>query len=144
MMGIPYAYIILALSQTTVMVEAEETVTTCAPANNGAGPFWCYGAPLVVRRGDDVFVSAMETGEGVEPLCNTRWRLFRKHGDNGWEMIQADDDFRQREPCPLVSFSDGKVFLSVNPSTQPPGTEYGACDPHLLPDKIRTKFRTRP
>ena len=94
MIGIPYACIMLALSQTTVAVEVEENLTTCAPPNNGAGPFWCYGAPLVIRRGDDVFVSAMETGENVEPLCNTRWRLFRKHGDDGWEMIHSDDDFR--------------------------------------------------
>jgi len=132
MIVIPYACIILALSQTTVMVEAEEIVTTCAPANNGAGPFWCYGAPLIVRWKDDVFVSALETGEDVEPLCNTRWRLFRKHGDGNWEMIHADEKFRQREPCPLIKFSDGRMFLSVNPSTQPPGTKYGPCDPHLL------------
>ncbi|MFC1719049.1 hypothetical protein ACFL6S_35685 [Candidatus Poribacteria bacterium] len=132
MIGIPYVFIILALSQTTAMVEAEEIVATCASPNNGAGPFWCYGAPLVLRWGDDVFVSAMETGEDVEPLCNTRWRLFKKHGDGDWEMVHADDDFRQREPCPLVSFSNGQVFLSVNPSTQPPGTKYGPCDPHLL------------
>ena len=132
MIGIPCVFIILALSQTTTVVEAEEIVTMCASPNNGAGPFWCYGAPLVIRWENDVFVCAMETGEDVEPLCNTRWRLFRKRGDGSWEMVHADDDFRQREPCPLVSFSNGRIFLSVNPSTQPPGTKYGPCDPHLL------------
>lgn len=132
MIGIPYACILLILSQTTAIMEIEETVATCASPGNGAGPFWCYGAPLVVRRGDDVFVSAMETGEGVEPLCNTRWRLFRKHNDDDWKMLQAEENFREREPCPIIGFSSGKILLSINPSTQPPGTKYGPCDPHLL------------
>ena len=30
-------------------------------------------APLVVRIGDTVYVSTIETGEGVPLLCNTRW-----------------------------------------------------------------------
>jgi len=113
------------------VVEVEEAITTCAAPNNGAGPLWCYGAPLLVRVGQDVFVSIMETGEDVPPLCNTRWRLFRRN-EGGWKMIQCPPAFREREPCPLVAFSDGSVILSINPSTQPPGTKYGACDPHLL------------
>ncbi|MBN1417290.1 MAG: hypothetical protein JXP34_00855, partial [Planctomycetes bacterium] len=59
------------------VVEVEDAVATCRPPNNGAGPLWCYGAPLIVRAGDAVFASVMETGEGVPLLCNTRWRLFR-------------------------------------------------------------------
>lgn len=111
--------------------EVEEVVATCAPPNNGAGPLWCYGAPLIVRRGEDVFASVMETGEGVPPLCNTRWRLFHR-GADGWRPVWAAEGFREREPCPLVLLPPGRLFLSVNPSTQPPGTEYGTCDPHLL------------
>ncbi len=114
------------------IVEVEEIITTCEPPGNGAGPFWCYGSPLIVRLGDEVFVSAMETGENIPLLCNTRWRLFRKRNVNNWEMIQASDKFNEREPCPLVCFPDEKVFLSVNPSTQPPGTKYGNCSPHLI------------
>ncbi len=132
MLEIPCACIIMAFSQITATVEAEEIVATCAPPNNGAGPFWCYGAPLIFRYGDDVFVSAMETGENIPPLCNTRWRIFRKHSDENWEMVQAAEKFNQREPCPLMGFQDGRIFLSVNPSTQPVGTQYGPCDPHLL------------
>jgi hypothetical protein len=132
MIEVPYFCLIMAFSQITVSVEAEETVTTCASPNNGAGPFWCYGSPLIFRLKDDVFVSAMETGENIPPLCNTRWRIFRKHGDNPWEMVQVAEKFNQREPCPLIGFQDGRIFLSVNPSTQPPGTQYGPCDPHLL------------
>ena len=29
-------------------VEVEEVVATCPSPDNGAGPLWCYGAPLVV------------------------------------------------------------------------------------------------
>jgi hypothetical protein len=124
--------LILIFTQSSITVEAEEDVTTCLSPNNGAGPFWCYGSPLVVRIGDDVFVSAMETGENIPPLCNTRWRIFRKHGNDNWDMVQSAEKFNQREPCPLVGFTDGRLFLSTNPSTQPVGTQYGACDPHLI------------
>jgi hypothetical protein len=112
-------------------VEVEEAVATCAPANNGAGPLWCYGAPLLVRQGAELFVSAMETGEGVPPLCNTRWRLYRR-GADGWAKVREAAAFREREPCPLGFLAPDRLLLSVNPSTRPPGTKYGECDPHLL------------
>lgn len=57
-------------------VEVEEVVTRYAPANNGAGPLWCYGSPFIARRGNDVFLSAIGTGEKVPPLLNTRWQLW--------------------------------------------------------------------
>ncbi|MBD3182203.1 hypothetical protein GF312_07920 [Candidatus Poribacteria bacterium] len=132
MIEIPCVFIIMAFSQVEAHVEVEEIVATCEPPGNGAGPFWCYGSPLIFRWKDDVFVSAMETGEDVPLLCNTRWRIFRKHGNEDWVLMAVNDDFNQREPCPLVGFRDGRIFLSVNPSTQPKGTKYGNCDPHLL------------
>ena len=113
------------------VVEVEESIATCSSPDNGAGPLWCYGAPLLVRVGGDVFASVMETGKDVQPLCNTRWRLFRRT-DGGWKLAQSEAAFREREPCPIAALADGSVFLSVNPSTQPPGTKYGPCDPHLL------------
>jgi len=111
-----------------VMVEAEEVVTRYAPADNGAGPLWCYGASVIARLGDDVFLSVIETGKDVPPLCNTRWQIWRRSGD-GWALCQQEAGYRQREPCPIAVFHDGPVFLSANPSTQPPGTEYGPCRP---------------
>ncbi len=111
--------------------EVEEVVATCKPPGNGAGPLWCYGAPLLVRQGDLVFAGAMETGAGVPPLCNTRWRLYRRDAE-GWDLVRHAADFREREPCPLASPGPGRLLLSVNPSTEPPGTKYGRCDPHLL------------
>lgn len=112
-------------------VEAEEVVTRYSPANNGAGPMWCYGSTVIARRRQDVFLSVIETGEGVPLLCNTRWQLWRRDAER-WRLEQAEAQFRQREPCPLAVLSDGKVFLSVNPSTEPPGVKYGPCKPLVL------------
>ncbi|MCA9446439.1 MAG: hypothetical protein KC931_04940 [Candidatus Omnitrophica bacterium] len=117
--------------QLSASVIAEETIATCLSPNNGAGPMWCYGSPLVVRQGNEVFVSIMETGEGVEPLCNTRWRLF-KRDEKGWGLVSAPEEFRLREPSPLVSFEGSPLFLSITPSLEPPGTHYGPCDTQLL------------
>jgi hypothetical protein len=113
-------------------VLTEETVAACELPNNGSGPLWCYGAPLLVRSGDTVYASVMETGAGVPPLCNTRPRLFRKQGRAAWESVWTPAEFREREPCPLVMFPQGRLFLSMNTSVTPPGTYYGRCEPHLL------------
>jgi len=110
----------------------EESIATCEPPNNGSGPLWCYGAPLIARIGQDVFVSIMETGVGVPPLCNTRPRLFLKRGNEHWQMVWSPPAFREREPCPLVVLPRGRLFLSVNTSVMPVGTQYGRCEPRLL------------
>ncbi len=123
------------------VVEVEETVTTCQPPNNGAGPFWCYGAPLVVRDADRVFVSAMETLPDVPPLCNTRWRLFERNA-TGWHLAQAETPDREREPCPLATTGPGRLVLSVNPSRTAPGSKYQACQPHLL--QFESRHADRP
>ncbi|MEJ5253635.1 MAG: hypothetical protein HPY54_13380 [Chthonomonadetes bacterium] len=113
-------------------VIAEETIATCEPPNNGSGPLWCYGAPLIVRTGNEVYASIMETGANVPPLCNTRPRLYRKRKGEAWQMVWAPSAFREREPCPLVTTQQGNLFLSLNTSLMPPGTQYGKCEPHLL------------
>ena len=112
-------------------VQAEEIVTRYAPADNGAGPLWCYGSTVIARQGGDVYLSVIETGEGVPPLCNTRWQLWHRSSD-GWRTEQSEKQYRQREPCPIGLFQDGAVFLSVNPSTEPIGTKYGPCKPQVL------------
>jgi len=33
------------------VVEVEEIVTRYTPANNGAGPLWCYGSAAIARQG---------------------------------------------------------------------------------------------
>jgi len=112
------------------VVEFEATVATYVPPNNGAGPLWCFGAPLVTRFGDEAYVSAMETGEGIEPLCNTRWVLYRVAGRTV-DLLQHEDAYVEREPCPLVRAGDS-LYLSVNPLRSVEGPRQGPCDPHLL------------
>lgn len=113
------------------VIEAEEKVTSYTPANNGAGPCWCYGSTIIARPGDIVYASVIETGEDVPGLCNTRWQLWRRDA-GGWKVVQREEVCRQREPCPIGVFQGGPVFLSVNPSTEPPGTQYGPCRPLVL------------
>jgi hypothetical protein len=113
-----------------VRVLAEEDVYTLEPPNNGAGPLWCYGCSVVVRNGDDVYASQMETGEGVPRLCNTRWLLL-KRGAEGWNTIAEAEGYRQREPCPVGINRDNTLFLYVNDSITPAGTEYGPCVPNI-------------
>jgi hypothetical protein len=126
-------------------VVAEEDVYTYTNPNNGSGPMWSYGCSPIARVGDRVFVSQMETGEGVPPLSNTRWRLLERTGA-GWKVIADTPDCKQREPTLLATNAKDRLFLYVNTSLMPPGTKYGTCEPHLLSfelnvDPIRmTKF----
>jgi hypothetical protein len=60
------------------VVELEEDVYSYEPANNGAGPMWCSGSTCLVRIGDDVFASGLETLKDCKPLNNCRWTLFRR------------------------------------------------------------------
>ena len=125
-------------------VEVEEIVTEYAPANNGAGPLWCYGSTVIARGNGDVYLSIIETGTDVPPLCNTRWQLWHRSSD-GWRIEQSEKQYRQREPCPIAVFQQGPVFLSVNPSTEPVGTKYGPCNPLVLefaPDNLGETART--
>ncbi|RJP18395.1 MAG: hypothetical protein C4527_29110 [Candidatus Omnitrophota bacterium] len=115
----------------TPRVEVEEDILTYRSPDNGSGPLWCYGAPVMARDGERVFLSINETGEDIPPLCNTRWRLFERT-TSGWTLHAAADSFREREPCPLALLSNQSLFLSINPSTQPAGVQYGPCDPQLL------------
>jgi len=112
-------------------VEIEEIVTRYTPANNGAGPMWCYGSTVIARQGKNVYLSTIKTGEDVPLLCNTRWQLWHRSSD-GWKIEQAEKAYRQREPCPIAVFQQGPVFLSVNPSTEPAGVQYGPCRPLVL------------
>lgn len=120
-----------------VRVVAEEDVYTYTNPNNGSGPMWSYGCSPIARVGERVFVAQMETGEGVPRLCNTRWRLLERT-DAGWKVVADAPDYRQREPTILATDAKGRLFLYVNTSIMPPGTEYGACEPHLLAFDIAT------
>jgi hypothetical protein len=122
------------LASTSVLkpvVEAEEEVYSFEPANNGAGPMWCSGSTCMVRVGDDVFASGLQTIKDAKPLNNCRWLLFHR-GAVEWEQVALDPIGRTREPCPLVTFSDS-IFLSANPTLLSDPTVYsGPAQPQIL------------
>ena len=104
------------------VVEAEEVVYSFGNANNGSGPSWTSGNTCLVRVGDDLLASGIEVLADQPRLNNVRWILFKRTGA-GWELQQADEKGRTREPSPLIAFPDGRAFLSVNPTLTAPGTE---------------------
>jgi len=113
-------------------VEVEEDVYDYEPANNGAGPMWCHGSTCLVRIGDDLFASGLETIPGAGPLNNCRWMLFQR-GQQDWRKACFDVSGRTREPSPLVGFSDGRLFLSANPTLNTDPNAYsGPARPELL------------
>lgn len=123
-----------AAAQSTMPVPsvvAEDDVYSIVSPGNGSGPMWSFGCTTIVRDGERVIVSQMETGEGVPLLCNTRWKLLSR--DNGeWKVFAEAQGYRQREPCPIGITADRGLFLSVNDSLHPPGAQYLDCEPHLL------------
>src|SRR5690606_9741901 len=63
----------------SIAIEAEEPIYTYLPANNGAGPMWANGMTTVIRVGDYVFASGLETVPEVKGLSNCRWLLFKRY-----------------------------------------------------------------
>ena len=127
-LGTAYVSAETPLPTPTVLTESEVFILT--PPDNGSGPLWSFGCTQVARLGDNVFVSAMETGIDAPLLCNTRWRLLKLEG-SAWRQIAQDEPFRQREPCPLAVLPPNRLILNANDSVEPPGTKYGRCTPLL-------------
>jgi hypothetical protein len=128
------------------VVELEEDVYRYEPADNGAGPLWCSGSTCLVRIGEHVFASGLETLKGVPPVNNCRWLLFRREA-TGWDLKRADDNGRTREPSPLAGFPDGRLFLSANPTlgtapepnggpARPEVFQFAAENPAAAPERI--------
>lgn len=113
------------------VVEVGEDVYRYRPANNGAGPMWCRGSTCLVRVGEHVLAAGLETIEGAKPLNNCRWLLL-KRGSSGWRLQQADKTGRTREPAPMACFSDGRVFMSVNPTLTKADVYAGPARPEIL------------
>lgn len=114
------------------VVEIEEDVYTFTPANNGAGPLWCSGSTCLVRSGDELFASGIETLPGAKPLHNCRWTLYQR-GTDGWKLVRADETDRTREPSPVAGFPDGRLLLSVNPTLVTNREAYsGPARPEIL------------
>ncbi len=113
------------------VVEAEQEVYTAQPANNGAGPMWCFGSSCLVRSHGQLLASGIETIDGAPPLNNVRWLLLRG-GPDGWRVQAKDEQHRTREPCPLAAFADGRFFLSTNPTQTGPAAASGPARPEVL------------
>lgn len=114
----------------TPRVELEEDIYSYTNAENGAGPMWCSGSTCIVRSGESVFVSGLETVADATPLNNCRWMLFARDAQ-GWRQVSVDETGLTREPAPLAAFPDGRILLSVNPSLDP--TAYaGPAQPDVL------------
>ncbi len=112
------------------VVEVEEELYKYESANNGAGPTWCHGSTCLVRIGDNVFASGLDTLKDLKPLNNCRWTLF-KRDQNGWQL-QRQDTERTREPAPLAGFPDGHLFLSANPTLTDSNVYSGPARPEIL------------
>ncbi len=120
-----------ASAQVRPVVEVEEEVYEYVSANNGAGPLWSYGSTCIVRIGEDVYISGLETLPDYKPLNNVRWLLFKRAQD-GWELLRDGGDTHEREPCPLVAFPGGPLFLSTNPNTSKPDEYDNEAHPQVL------------
>ena len=123
-----------APSSTTLraVVEIEEEVYRFTPANNGAGPMWCGGSTCVVRDGERVFASGLETLSEAKPLNNVRWLLFEREGQR-WNLLLADPTGRTREPSPLAILPGAHLLLSANPTlNSDPGAYAGPAEPQIL------------
>ncbi|MFH1743553.1 MAG: hypothetical protein ABIH23_31505 [bacterium] len=112
------------------VVEVEEDVYSYEPANNGAGPMWCHGNTSIVRVGDQVFASGIETIADASPLNNCLPMLFHRT-DTGWERIYKGEG-RTREPSPMAVFPPDRVFMSVNPTLTELNTYSGPAEPQIL------------
>jgi hypothetical protein len=114
-------------------VEAEEDVYSYLPADNGAGPLWCFGGTTLARLGDQIFTTGLETLPEIKPLNNCRWTLWRRRDQGpGWEQVYTDTPALTREPAPVVCLGDNRLFVSANPALSPqPG--YGVpAEPQVL------------
>ncbi|MHB8997542.1 MAG: PKD domain-containing protein [Armatimonadota bacterium] len=112
-------------------VETEYQVYEPGNAQNGAGPMWCYGSTCLARLGKDVFASGIVTIPDQKPLNNVRWTLY-KLGEQEAQLLQADPIGRQREPCPLGVFNDGRLVMTNDPTLTDPEAYNGPAQPQLL------------
>jgi hypothetical protein len=135
------------------VLETEEDVYVYSNADNGAGPMWCHGSTCLVRAGEHLFASGLETVPDAKPLNNCRWVLFERR-TRGWERVRVGEG-RTREPAPMAAFSDGHAFVSVNPTlgkgpepnggpARPDVLEFSAGDPAATPRSLNPVWQDEP
>lgn len=112
-------------------VTAESAIYDYQPADNGAGPLWCFGSTVIVRQGQQVFVTGLETLPDHPPLNNCRWLLFG-HEPQGWYLQHRDLTGRTREPSPLALLPPGELLVTANPTLALPGAYAGPAQPTVF------------
>jgi hypothetical protein len=133
-----------AVTAVNPVVEIEEDLYSFLPPDNGSGPMWCSGSTSIVRCGDTVFATEIETLPDIPPLNNCRWKLHRRDPD-GWKLVYTDNGNRTREPCPLATSHEGYVWVSANPTlVDPPQEGGGPARPELLRFNPTAKETTGP
>jgi hypothetical protein len=113
------------------IVEAEADVYGYEPADNGAGPLWCFGSTVVARRGAEAWAAGLETLPDHQPLNNCRWLLFRAANDQ-WRLQHRDLTGRTREPSPIALLANGELLVSANPTLALPGAYAGPAQPTVF------------
>ncbi len=111
-------------------VIAEEVVYSFEPPDNGSGPMWCRGNTCIVRIGDEVFASGLETVTEWKPLNNCLPLLFART-PGGWEQVFRGKG-RTREPGPVARDREGNIFYSINPTLTEPDAYNGPAEPKVL------------
>ena len=71
-------------------------------------------------------------GRGRAARCRTRGGGCSAATSGAGSSSASPRDSAIASPARWWAWADGRLALSVNPSTEPPGTQYGRCDPHLL------------
>lgn len=115
---------------------------------------WCHGSTCLVRIGERVFASGLETLPETKPLNNCRWMLFER-GTNGWTKVRVDKDGRTREPAPLAAFQAGSFFLSANPTlghgdepnggpARPALLKFNAAEAQAAPEQLAPEWQGQP
>jgi len=112
-------------------VEVEEDLYSYVSPNNGSGPMWCKGSTCILRSGEKVVASGIETFSEVSGLSKCKWTLFSKDGDREW-VEEAKDPGLTREPSPLARFENGQVLLSANPKIPSTCEDYCPTHPEIF------------
>jgi hypothetical protein len=120
----------------TPRVVVDEVITTTTPSLNGSSPMWSVGAPLVVRRDGEVWVSLSLHDPGAPAYCNTHWELWRRPDGGSWHAVWKGPPASEREPCPIVIPDPRTLVVSIHPKLLARGPESSGeirwfCQPAL-------------
>ena len=114
------------------VVEVEEDIYTYTNAQNGAGPMWCSGSTTLVRVGDRLFASGLETVPDAEP------RLGAADAPAAVQVLQRVD----REPDPRRPLRLVRRACSTASMSAPPARRSRAGERRSAPGR-RTRCASR-